>query len=93
MIETLRKSSIRATHPEDWVLFKAAEEQGGQVVGYLEDAGCDRVRDLWGIEIFDISRPEKVAGADARIIPLPDHRIGSLQDHETDRRGDGRRAE
>jgi hypothetical protein len=60
VLETLRKASIRATSPEDWLLFKAPEEQGGQIVGYLQDCGCDRVRDLYGIEIFGISKPEKV---------------------------------
>ena len=64
VISTLRLASIRATHPEDWVLFKAKEEHGGQVVGYLQDAGCDRVRDLWGIEVFDVSKPEKVTGSE-----------------------------
>jgi len=62
IVETLRRASIRATHPEDWLLFKAPDEAGGQIVGYLQDAGCDRVRDLWGIEIFGIGRPEKIAG-------------------------------
>lgn len=64
VLETLRKASIRATSPEDWLLFKAPEEQGGQVVGYLQDAGADRVRDLYGIEIFDVSKPEKVVGTE-----------------------------
>lgn len=63
IISTLRIASIRATYPEDWLLFKAPEEQGGQIVGYLQDAGCDRVRDLWGIEIFNISTPEKITGS------------------------------
>jgi hypothetical protein len=64
IIQTLRLASIRATHPEDWVLFKAPAEHGGQVVGYLQDAGCDRVRDLWGIEIFDVATPERIAGGE-----------------------------
>jgi len=62
VIATLRTASIRATSPPDWVLHKAPDEHGGQVVAYLQDAGADRVRDLWGIEIFDISPPEKIAG-------------------------------
>lgn len=64
IITTLRLASIRATHPEDWVLFKAKEEHGGQIVGYLQDAGCDRVRDLWGIEVFDVGKPEKITGSE-----------------------------
>lgn len=62
VLETLRKAAIRATHPEDWILFKAPDDQGGQIVGYLQDCGCDRVRDIWGIEVYDLSRPEKIAG-------------------------------
>jgi len=64
VIATLRTASIRATHPEDWLLFKSPDER---VIGYLQDAGCDRVRDLWGIEVYDISRPEKVAGAEPAV--------------------------
>lgn len=67
VIETLRRASIRATSPADWLLFKSPEEQGGQIVGYLQDAGADRVRDLWGIEIFGISAPEKVTGNDPAV--------------------------
>jgi len=67
VIETLRRASIRATSPADWLLFKAPEEQGGQIVGYLQDAGADRVRDLWGIEIFNVSAPEKITGNDPAV--------------------------
>jgi hypothetical protein len=63
IIATLRVASIRATYPEDFVLFKTPDEHGGQIVGYLQDAGCDRVRDLWGIEVFNVSAPEKITGA------------------------------
>lgn len=62
VIETLRRASIRVTSPPDWLLYKSPEEQGGQTVGYLQDAGADRLRDLWGIEIFEVSTPEKIAG-------------------------------
>jgi hypothetical protein len=67
IIETLRKAAIRMTSPEDWLLFKSPEEQGGQTVGYLQDAGADRVRDLWGIEVFGVSIPEKVVGNDPAV--------------------------
>jgi hypothetical protein len=67
ILETLRKASLRATQPEDWVLFKAPEEGGGQIVGYLQDAGADRVRDLWGISVYGISKPEKVATNDPKV--------------------------
>lgn len=64
VLTTLRTAAIRMTSPEDWLLFKAPDEQGGQVVGYLQDCGCDRVRDLYGIEVFDISKPERVTAND-----------------------------
>jgi len=64
VLETARMASIRATHPEDWLLFKAKDEQGGQVVGYLQDSGCERVRDIFGISIENVSVPEKIPGAD-----------------------------
>jgi hypothetical protein len=60
VLTTIRKFAIAATWPEDWLLFKAPVEQGGQVVAYLQDCGGDRLRDLYGIEIFDIGRPEKI---------------------------------
>lgn len=60
ILETIRKAALRATHPEDWVLFRAPEEHGGQIVGYLQDSGADRVRDLYGIEVFGVSHPEKI---------------------------------
>lgn len=59
--ETARKAALRLTWPEDWLLFRDRE---GRVIGFLSDAGCERVRGILGIEIFGISRPEKIAGAD-----------------------------
>jgi hypothetical protein len=64
VLETARKASIRATHPEDWLLFKAGDEQGGQVVGYLQDSGCERVRDIFGISISNVSEPQKLSGTE-----------------------------
>jgi len=67
ILETLRKAALRATSPEDWLLFKAPEEAGGQIVGYLQDSGCERVRDLSGIEIFNVGTMEKVATNDPKV--------------------------
>lgn len=64
VIKTCRKESLRLTGPPDWVLHKAPDEHGGQVIGYLQDAGADRVRDVWGVEIYGISEPEKIVGAE-----------------------------
>lgn len=67
VLETARMAAIKATHPEDWLLFKAPDEQGGQVVGYLQDSGCERVRDIFGISVFNVSQPEKIPGAEPHI--------------------------
>lgn len=67
VLETLRRAAIRATSPEDWILFKSPEEQGGQIIGYLQDCGADRVRDLYGIEVFGIGKPEKIVGNDPAV--------------------------
>lgn len=67
VLTTLRKAAIRMTSPADWLLFKSPEEQGGQIVGYLQDCGADRVRDLYGIEIFGLSAPELVETNDPAI--------------------------
>jgi hypothetical protein len=67
VVETLRRASIRLTSPPDWLLFKAPDDQGGQIVGYVQDSGADRFRDLWGIEVFDVSDPEKITGNDAGV--------------------------
>ncbi len=67
VVETLRRASIRLTSPPDWLLFKAPDDQGGQIVGYCQDSGAERFRDLWGIDVFDVSDPEKIAGNDPAV--------------------------
>jgi len=67
ILATVRKAALRATSPTDWLLFKAPDDQGGQVVGYLQDCGCDRVRDLFGINIFNVSTPEKISTNDPKV--------------------------
>ncbi len=67
ILAMIRKKAILATSPEDWVLFKAGEEHGGQVVAYLQDCGAERVRDLYGIEIRNVSKPEKVLTNDPAV--------------------------
>ncbi len=64
VVETLRRASIRMTAPPDWLLFKAPDDQGGQIVGYCQDSGAERFRDLWGIDVYDVSEPEKISGND-----------------------------
>jgi hypothetical protein len=59
VMTTLRIHGIRLTSPEDWLLFKAPDNS---IIGYLQDCGCDRVRDLFGIEVFEVGKPEKVVG-------------------------------
>jgi hypothetical protein len=54
ILERLRTAALRITSPQDWLLFQDKE---GREVGYLQDAGADRVRDLYGIEIFGVGDP------------------------------------
>lgn len=62
MVSTARAASIRITSPPDWLAFKTPDDLGGQVTCYLSDAGCQRVRPLWGISIFNVSVPERIDG-------------------------------
>lgn len=63
ILETARLRAIRMSHPEDWVLFRSPD---GRVTGFLQDSGCERVRDILGISIFDVGQPEKVAASDGQ---------------------------
>lgn len=63
VLETARQRAVRMTHPEDWVLFKTPDER---ITGYLSDAGCERVRPITGIRIFDVEEPEKVVSTDGQ---------------------------
>ena len=47
----LQAGSIKLTIVEDWVIFTAKD---GAQLGYLQDAGCQRVRSLWGINFSDL---------------------------------------
>jgi hypothetical protein len=49
MIENLRRASVMLTSPQDYLLFKTPE---GAVTAYLQDSGCKRVWQIWGIEII-----------------------------------------
>lgn len=52
ILQTLRMASIRATSPQDWLLFKASDGSGpDRITAYLQDQGCQRVRPLWGIDV------------------------------------------
>lgn len=48
----LQSASIRLTQPEDWVLFRSKD---GAEICFLQDAGCERVRALWGIDFASVS--------------------------------------
>jgi hypothetical protein len=63
VLETARKRGIRMTSPEDWVLFKSPDDR---VTGYLQDAGCERIRDILSIEIFNVCKPEKITASDGQ---------------------------
>jgi hypothetical protein len=61
ILQTARKAALRMTVPEDFLLFKDKE---GRIVCYLQDCGCDRVRDIYGISIYGVSKPEKIIQTD-----------------------------
>lgn len=63
VLETARARAIRLTFPDDWVLYKKPEDQGGRITGYLWDAGCWRARPVFGISTFNIRGPVHVQGA------------------------------
>jgi len=67
ILRMLHKAALRAIAPEDVLLFKSPDEQGGQITGYLQDCGAERVRDFFGIEIFGVSAPEKILTNDPAV--------------------------
>jgi hypothetical protein len=64
IVETIRARAVMSTYPTDWVLFKMPEEQGGQITGYLMDAGAKRALGGAGVEVYDVSDPMRVEGSD-----------------------------
>lgn len=60
IVTTMRRASIRLTSPADWVLNRAPD---GNVTGFVSDAGAQRYRPLWGIDIVNV-RNERIATAD-----------------------------
>ena len=54
ILRRIRALSLRLTSPNDWVLFRTRD---GEVYGYVTEAGCQRFRQLWGIEINNVSDP------------------------------------
>lgn len=63
VLNTARTHAMKMTHPEDWVLFKSKDDR---ITGYLEDAGCERVRPIFGISIFAVEEPVKVTAQDGK---------------------------
>jgi hypothetical protein len=61
VIRSVRRFALLETYPSDYTAFRRPD---GVVTCYLDDDGCARVRDLFGISIFNVSRPERVAGTD-----------------------------
>lgn len=59
VLEKLRQAAIQLTNPEDWLLYRNAES--GRETAYLQDCGCERIRDLFEIDIFNIQPAEKIS--------------------------------
>jgi hypothetical protein len=64
ILELARRGSIARTFPRDWTLFKG--ESG--VYAYLQDSGCERMMDIWGIEISNISGFSEEAQEDGSVL-------------------------
>lgn len=47
ILKTARRLSLQLTYPRDWLLFR----NDGGIFAYLDDAGCDRIKNVWGITI------------------------------------------
>jgi len=62
-ITAIRKFAIAMTYPSDWTLFKGP----AGTTAYLADVGCERIRALSGIEVFDVGDPMKVETNDPAI--------------------------
>jgi len=61
VLKRVRVWALRSTWPQDFVLFRSDD---GLVIAYLEDAGCDRIRPYFGIEIVGVTEPAKTTMAD-----------------------------
>lgn len=64
IVDTIQVRAIMALFPTDIVVFKAPEESGGQVTGYVMDAGLKRALQAGGIEIFGVSDPVRIEGSE-----------------------------
>jgi hypothetical protein len=64
VLSTVRLAILRMASPEHLVLFRAPE---GQVTAYLSDHACEGAANMLGIDIFNVSRPEKVLGDEAGV--------------------------
>jgi hypothetical protein len=64
ILQALRVASIKLTMPADWTLFRAVDDRGETITGFLGDQGCDRVKKLWGIQIDNISEPVRIEAKD-----------------------------
>ncbi|HET6372501.1 MAG TPA: hypothetical protein VFG76_04290 [Candidatus Polarisedimenticolia bacterium] len=53
ILERVRRLSIRATYPTDWVIHVTKDADGNVVreMGYLQDCGAQRAAKPWGIEV------------------------------------------
>lgn len=67
ILHTGRVKSMRETEPEDWTGYMRRD---GRVVCYLSDAGCERARAIWGINIHDVSPAERVAAPDGQAFAI-----------------------
>lgn len=62
-LTTARLNALQITEPDDWTLFATRE---GRITGYLSDAGCQRARDVIGVNIYNVSTPQKLVAEDGK---------------------------
>ena len=60
ILERVRKAAIKMTHPSDWILYR--DYKTDRTIAYLQDCGCQRVRDLFGISITPTTGMEEITG-------------------------------
>jgi hypothetical protein len=63
-LDMARRIMVAATFPADYVAFR---DPDGRVTLYLQNKGAWRIRDVIGIETFDLGTPERIPTADPKV--------------------------
>lgn len=63
LVLTARKRGLSLCSPEDITLFKNID---GRITCYVSDAGCQRARTIWGINVRNVSETERIPSPDGQ---------------------------